>query len=154
MTEGSHVLTTHKDGFQTTSSYVTVTEGQTTLADFSLTSVELSTIDMWVDGINFSLGGNSLSTEVIVAGDNGPVSGANVELMLTWDGGRNWDLNGYTDSEGKIKFRLTKAPKGNYIAIMANLTCEGYTWEKTQGVLSASYSLTENSKGKPRRKDR
>jgi len=154
LAEGNYVLTTTKDGFQVTSTCVSIAAGQTTIVDFSLISIKSSTSDMWIERISITMSGNSLCTEIGVAGDNGPVSGADAELTLTLDNGNCWSFAGVTDYDGRVVFRLAKASTGNYTATINNLNCDGYTWDRTQGIISASYSLLKEPRGKPRQKDK
>jgi hypothetical protein len=49
-----------------------------------------------------------------------------------------------------VAFTVSKAPNGNYVATVTSLAASGCTWNTTQGVTSASYTLNgSSSTGKP-----
>jgi hypothetical protein len=59
--------------------------------------------------------GRHLVVTVAVAGDEGPVSGADVEATLVnWTLDRSWDYSGTTGGDGTVTFRRNNAPSGEY----------------------------------------
>jgi thermitase len=149
--EGSYTVTASKDGYETSSKNVTVLSSQTITANFSLTKTTPTIPAMWVDSIILSARGKNLFTDVKVVSDSGAVAGVNVALQLEWRGGKVWNFNGTTDSEGVVSFKLNKASSGDYLATVNSLACSGYIWDDNRGIVSASYTLTTgNGKGKPK----
>jgi hypothetical protein len=105
-----------------------------------------------VDSITFSTktaGPNTFlyTTVTVAGGDGGPLGGASVRMVLTWDqeGDGNpegsWDLAGETGPDGTVTFTLAKAPGGQYLATVTDLSHTDYTWDSAAGVTSASYDL-------------
>jgi len=96
---------------------------------------------MWVESISFNMIGKNLRLDVKVVGDSGALAGAQVGLNLTSNSGQSWVFNGITDSAGISSFTVNKAPAGSYEAAITSLTASGFTWDTTQGITSASYTL-------------
>ena len=108
---------------------------------------------MWVDSISFGMNGRNLRLSVWVVEENGALAGAQVGLDLSCSSGQNWTFNGITDSTGVATFTVSKAPPGDYVASVTSLAADGYVWDATQGITSASYTLNGNTTpGKPNKR--
>ena len=139
--EGTYTLTVSAAGYSTSSEVVSVVAGQTATADIAVTKLTLpSTKSLWVQSINFGVAARNLYLNVKVASENGVVAGAQVAVQLT-NGAQNWNFAGTTDSSGTASFVATKAPACSYVASVTAITLAGYTWDTTQGVSSASYTV-------------
>lgn len=134
--EGTHTLTASAAGYSDSSQAVSVVAQQTATADFALPRLPA----LWVQGITFGVAGKNLYLNVRVVGESGAVAGAQVAVQLT-NGAQNWNFTGTTDSSGTASFVVTRAPTGSYVASITAITLAGYTWDTTQGVTSASYTL-------------
>jgi len=139
---GSYTITAHEDGYQTSSISVDVVSGQATTADFALKRTELSPQPMWIESITFSTRGKNLGIAVKVVSPLGYLSGANVRLELACSGGQSWSFNGITDSSDMVAFVVQKAPAGDYVARVTSLTATDHNWDTSQGVTSASYTVS------------
>ena len=153
--QGSYSVTASAAGYSNALQMVHVVADQTTMAYYSLTKTETAPPSppkpMWVDNILFKVTGNILRFDIKVDDENGAVAGAHVKVELVRDGNQLWDLSRTTDSSGVAYFRVEKAPAGNYVATVTGLSANGYEWDKTSGVISASYTLGTDSKpGKKR----
>jgi hypothetical protein len=100
---------------------------------------------MWVDSIRFVNSRNSLSIEVKVVTASGVLSGAKIGLELQCSNGGVWDLSGTTNRRGLAKFKLVKAPAGDYWATLASLTYDGFRWDAADGVTTASHTLSRGN---------
>lgn len=89
----------------------------------------------------------NLRLNVKVVSESGAVAGAQVAVQLT-NGAQNWNFTGTTHTSDTASFVVIKAPAGNYVASVTDITVAGYTWDSTQGVTSASYTLKSGG-GKP-----
>jgi hypothetical protein len=102
---------------------------------------------MWIDSISFNPVGINLRLGVKVVDESGVVAGSQVGIQLTCSTGQSWTLDGTTASSGIASFIVHKAPYGNYVATVTNLTPAGYIWDITRGVVSAEFTL-DNSTSK------
>lgn len=108
---------------------------------------------MWVDTITFNLVGKSLRVDCKLTSESGAVAGAQVGMKLNCSCGKTWNFLGTTDSAGIVSFTVQKAPAGDYAATVTGLTASGYTWDATQGITSASYTINGSTGiGKPIRR--
>jgi thermitase len=140
VSEGAYTVAASAAGYSASSQAVSVVAGRSTTADFVLTRLAPSAPNkMWVDSITFGVTGKNLRLSLNVVSENGAVCGAQVAVQLT-NGVQNWNFSGTTDTAGLVNFTVTKAPAGNYAVSVAGVTVAGYTWDTTQGVLSATYT--------------
>jgi hypothetical protein len=109
-------------------------------AKFSLAREAAATSTMWVDSITFTPTGSELQIKVKVVNSE-PVTGAMVRLNLKQNGRSIWNAYGITNSAGEVTFRWRRATGGEYLATLTYLKHSQYTWDKSQGVASASYTL-------------
>jgi thermitase len=148
--EGTYTVAASAAGYSTSSQVVSVVAGKSTTADLVLTKLAPSAPgEMWVDRITFGMTGKNLRLTVKVVGKSGAVGGAQVAVQLT-NGVQNWNLSGTTDTTGLVSLTVNKAPAGNCVASVTDISATGYTWDTTQGVTSAIYTL-KSSGGKPTR---
>jgi thermitase len=139
--EGSYTVTASAASYSASSQAVSVVAAQTTTVNFALTELTPPPPEpFWVQSIAFSLTGKNMRLNINVVSASGAVVGAQVVVQLT-NGVRNWNFTGTTDSSGSASFVVTKAPAGSYVASITAITATGYTWDTTQGVTSASYTL-------------
>jgi thermitase len=139
--QGSYTVTASAAGYSHSSQAVLVVAGQAATANFALTELAPPPPELlWVEGIVFSVIGKNLRLNINVVSASGAVAGAQVAVQLT-NGIRNWNFTGITDSSGTASFVVAKAPAGSYVASVTAITMAGYTWDTTQGVTSASYTL-------------
>ena len=96
---------------------------------------------MWVDSIRFITCGKNLFIEVGVATASGVLSAVKVEMSLECSNGEVWNFSGITNTPGLVKFKLGKAPIGNYLTTVNSLTCSGFIWDMSKGFTSTSYAL-------------
>ncbi len=137
---GTYTVSASASGYAAASQSVSVTSGQTATASFALTSQANQT--MYVAGITFKTNGPNLRVGVRVVNSAGsPVSGAQVQLQVSLNGGASWTFSGSTDSTGTVSFTLQKAQKGTYVATVTKLT-GAYTWDTSRGVALATYTLS------------
>jgi thermitase len=138
---GTYTLTASAAGYSESSEAVLVVAAQTATANFALTKPTApANKPLWVQSIVFGVTGRNLRLSIKVVGESGVVAGAQVAAQLT-NGAQNWNLVGTTDSSGIASFVVAKAPAGSYVASVTTLTLVGYTWDSTQGVTSAGYTL-------------
>ena len=137
----NYELTASKEGYESAASGVTVISGETSIMNFSLNQKLPVTNAMWVDSIGFIDKGKNLFIEVQVVTASGVLSGAQVGLSLECNKGEVWNFSGTTNNAGLFRFKLGKAPVGNYLTTINSLTCSGFTWDMSKGVSSASYAL-------------
>jgi len=142
---GTYTLTASAAGYFESSQAVLVVAAQTATANFALTKLTTPiTKPMWAQSIVFGTTGRNLRLSIKVVGESGVVAGAQVAAQLT-NGAQNWNLVGTTDSSGIASFVVAKAPAGSYVASVTTLTLAGYTWDTTQGVTSAGYTVKSSS---------
>jgi thermitase len=134
--EGTYSLTVSAAGYSGSSQVVSVAAEQTATANFALPELPA----LWAQSITFGVTGKNLYLNVVAVDKNGAVAGAQVAVQLT-NGVQNWNFTGTTDSSGTASFVVTKALACSYVASITAVTVAGYTWDTTQGVTSASYTL-------------
>jgi len=139
---GTYQVTASKSGYQSLTSAVTVASGATVMMNFSLDQTPPATDGMWVDTVWFTKCGKNLFIQVRVVTAGGVLSGAKVNLRLECSDGNVWSFSGTTDSAGLVKFKLGKAPVGNYWVAVTNLTCTGFAWDTSKGITAASHALS------------
>jgi len=138
---GTYEVTASKGGYVSVTSPVTIVSGGTATVNFALTEKPPTTNPMWVDSTYFFQKGKNLFIEVSVVTARGVVSGAEVGLNLECSNGEVWNFSGTTNNNGLVKFKLGKAPVGNYLTTLNSLTCSGFMWDASKGITSASYAL-------------
>ena len=139
---GSYEVAASKEGYQSLTSSVTVISGVTSVMNFSLNQKSPAVNTMWVDSIRFVEKGKNLFIEVRVVTASGVLPGAEVGLSLECNNGEVWNFSGITNTPGLVKFKLGKAPVGNYLIIVNGLTCSGFVWDMSKGITSAGYALS------------
>jgi thermitase len=139
---GSYEVTASKEGYESMTSGVTVTSGAISEMNFSLNQKAPVINTMWVDSIGFVEKGKNLFMEVSVVTASGVLSGAEVGLSLECSNGEVWNFSDTTNNVGLVRFKLGKAPTGNYQITVNSLTCSGFNWDMNKGITSASYALS------------
>jgi len=92
---------------------------------------------MYVGSITFSAekAGKKLilytEVKILLKDNTTAVDGATVSMTLTHRK-RSWDFTGDTDSDGIVKFTLSKAQTRNYTATVTNVSCTGYSWDEVE----------------------
>jgi thermitase len=137
---GSYEVTASKEGYQSSTSSVTVVSGASSVMHFFLNQNPTVPNIMWVDSISFSKNGRNLFIEVKVVTASAVLPGAELALSLECSNGKVWIFSGTTDTAGLVRFKLNKPPVGNYLAKVNRLTCSGFTWDMSKGITSASYT--------------
>jgi hypothetical protein len=138
---GSYEVTASKEGYESTTSGVTVTSGATSEMNFSLNRKPPATDGMWVDSIGFVEKGTNLFVEVVVVTAAGGLPGAEINLSLECGNGEAWSFTGTTNPAGLAKFKVGKAPVGGYLTTVNSLICSGFLWDTSKGLTSAGYAL-------------
>jgi thermitase len=139
VTAGTYTASAAATGYTTASQSVTVTSGQIAAASFALVKPLQSTF--WVDSIIFSKTNGNLRIDVKVVNASGPVAAVQVAMSVAGPNSRTWSFNGQTNTTGMVSFVISKAPKGTYKATVTNLNDGVNLWDKTQGIISRTYSL-------------
>ena len=140
---GSYQVVASKDGYESLASTATVVPGGTAMLDFSLNQRAPASKAMWADSIRFIKSGTDLYVEVRVVSDSSVLSRAKVRLSLQCSNGKVWSFSGNTKTAGLVRFRLSRAPAGSYLATVTNLTRSGFTWDTSRGITtSADYALS------------
>jgi len=140
-TGGAFAWTPMAVGASTLRFEVTDGRGGADAEDITITVVAALARTMWVDSITFNPAGKYLYVDVNVGGPQ-PVGGARVTLRVKL-GSYTIGATKTTGPDGKVNFRLYPAVVGTtYVATVTGLVCDGYTWDTTGGVISASYTLT------------
>jgi thermitase len=139
--EGTYMLTASAEGYSASCQVISVVVERTTTANFALTKLTTPAAkSLWVQSIAFGFKGRSLCLGVEVVSASGTVAGAQVVVQLT-NGAQGWNFAGTTDSSGTASFVVTKALVCSYVASITAIDMAGYTWDATQGVTSASYTV-------------
>jgi thermitase len=138
---GSYEITVSKEGYESLTSTVAVTSGTTSATDFSLNQKPPVTNAMWVGSIDFVQNGKNLFIDVSVVTAGAVLPGANVGLTLVCSSGERWNFSGNTNTGGIVRFKLGKAPVGNYLTTVDSLACSGFTWDTSKGITTAGYAL-------------
>jgi thermitase len=136
---GTYQVTASKEGYVSVTSAVTVVSGGTVTINFSLSP---RTPAMWVDSIGFIKSGKNLFIQVRVVTASGVVPGATVGLSLECTSGGVWSFSSTTDTAGLVKFKLSKAPIGNYLTAVNSLTRSGFLWDTSKGTTATGYALS------------
>jgi thermitase len=156
---GTYTITADASGYVQGSQPAEVLAGQTVTLDLSLNLRDTTTPmptptdtpyptctpypspapvqAMWVSAINFRVAGKNLRIEVNVMSSSGPVAGATVELQVSC--GKTPSLKGTTDSTGSVAF-VQKGPGASCVATVSGLTANGFVWDASKGVKSATYT--------------
>jgi thermitase len=143
--DGTYTLTASAEGYSASSMVVYVVVERTAEANFALTKLTTPTTKpLWVQSIIFGLTSRNLRLSVNVVDQSGVVAGAQVTVQLT-NGAQNWNFCGTTDSAGTASFVVTKAPVCSYVASITGIDMAGYTWDSTQGITSASYTVKKST---------
>jgi thermitase len=144
--QGSYTVAATARGYVKDSKVVSVEADNIVEVDYALSKLTPPELqNMWIDNITFNTNGNSLKLGAKVTSNSGAVTGASLQIIVANDAGQTWTLTGTSDSTGTAIFSLTKAPAGNYTATANSLSVDGYLWDRSQGVLTATYNLGERS---------
>jgi thermitase len=139
--QGAYTVAVSAGGYADASQVVSVVAGQTATANFALTKLAPPVPQpLWVLSITFGMTGKNLRLSINIVSESGAVAGAQVAVQLT-NGVQGWSFTGTTDSSGTASFTVNKAPAGTYLASVTAVTAAGYTWDTTQGMVSATYVL-------------
>jgi thermitase len=139
---GTYQVTASKAGYESSTSTVTVVSGGTAVMNFSLNQKPPATNTMWVDSIRLTKGGKNLFIDVKVVTASGILPGAKVGLRLECNNGNVWNFSGTSDTTGLVRFKVSKAPVGSYLATVNSLICSGFIWNTSKGITSASCALS------------
>jgi thermitase len=139
---GSYEINASKEGYESITSSVTVLSGATSEMNFSLNQKVPVTNTMWIDSIGFVNNGKNLFIEVMVVTASGALSGAQVSMNLECSNSEVWSFGGTTNPSGIVKFKVGKAPVGNYLTTINSLACSGFVWDMSRGINSVSYALS------------
>lgn len=89
---------------------------------------------MIVGSITFSETKNNLFVTVLIvdkANPASPIPSAHVFMTLSHQSGTVWNFDGFTGTDGKVKFKAGNAPSGSYTATVTNVEKLGWTFETT-----------------------
>jgi len=156
---GTYTITADASGYVQDSQPAEVLTGQTVTLDLSLDPADTATPmptptdtpyptytpypspvpvqAMWVSAINFRVAGKNLRIEVNVTSSGGPVAGVTVGLQASC--GKTPSFTGTTGSTGSVAF-VVKAPGTSCVATVSGLTANGFVWDVSKGVKSATYT--------------
>ena len=134
---GTYTVTANASGYVQDSRPAEVLAGQTVTLDLSLARAPAPMQAMWVSAITFRTVGKNLRIGVNVMSNSGPVAGAKVDLQVSC--GRTLSFRGTTDSTGSAAF-VQKAPTTSCGATVTGLAANGFAWDATKGVKSATYT--------------
>jgi len=138
--QGTYTVTASANGYQSSSRTITVSSGQTATANFSLAKEASAANTMWAESITFTPTGSELQIKVKVVNSE-PVARAKVRLNLKQNGRSIWNGYATTNSAGEATYCWRRATGGEYLATITYLKHSQYTWDESQGVTSASYTL-------------
>jgi hypothetical protein len=51
-----------------------------------------------------------------------------------------WSFSGTTNTAGMVRFMVSRAPVGSYLATVNSLIRSGFIWDTGKGITSASYA--------------
>jgi thermitase len=139
---GSYQGIASKEGYESQTVSVTVVSGGTAVVSFPLNQKPPAINAMWVDSIRFIKNRKDLFIEVKVMTASGVLPGAKVGLSLQCTNGKVWSFSGTTNTAGLVKFRVSRAPVGSYLATVNSLICSGFIWDTSKGITAASYALS------------
>ena len=132
--EGTHDMTASADGYGSATQSVTVTEDETTTADFALAVEEVVEGTVTVNEIDYGTRGGRtndrhLDVTVSLVDDEGnPVADASVAATLERDDGASWNLSGTTGSDGTVTFTLNNHGSGCYETTITAVDAGDLTW--------------------------
>jgi len=138
---GTYQVTASKSGCESLTSSVTVVPGGNVVVNFSLSP---KTTVMWVDSIRFTQNRNNLVIEVKVVTASGVLRGAKVGLSVKCSNGRAWKFSGTTDTSGLVKFNVSGAPVGSYLATVNSVVRSGLIWDTSEGIVSTNYAVSSS----------
>jgi thermitase len=138
---GTYQVTASQVGYENVTSSVAVVSGGIALVNFALNQKPPAAGAMWVDSIRFIKSAKSLLIEVKIVTGSGALAGARVGLSLERSSGNVWHFSGTADINGLVRFRVSRAPVGSYLATVTSLTRSGFTWDTSQGIISATYAI-------------
>ena len=142
MAPDTYEVVASKEGYESSTSTVTLVSGGTAVTSFSLNPNAPPSNAIWVDSFGLRQCGVNLFFEVKIMGASGAVPGANVALSFECSSGELIDFSGTTDGDGIVRFRLHKPPVGDYVITVTSLTCSGFVWDTSQGITAAAYALS------------
>ena len=132
--EGTYTVTASATGYQDASQEVAVTEGVTSIANFSLQAVSQATGAI-VNSVTYATEGGKnkdkhlLVTVALVDDLGNVVSGASVSIDLFRDGSLAGSGTGTTGTDGTLTFSLKNAKSGCYETTVTDVSAEGLTWD-------------------------
>ena len=101
---------------------------------------------MYADDIEFSLKDKVLYVTVGVVDGVSVKPLADVEVMIVLSSkSEEFECTGKTDSAGFVVFEIPDIPPGEYTATILSLTCPGYMWDRSKGIVSDVYTVGEPS---------
>ncbi len=130
---GQYTVTASATGYESSVQSVTVVEGETSTADFTLTpltttpTVKVAYISYATEGGRYGTA-HLLITVSLVDGTGSPVSGASVAAAIS-NGSKEYYCKGTTGAEGKVTFKITNAPSGTYTTKVTDVQAAGLTWD-------------------------
>jgi subtilisin len=130
---GTYTVTASANGYESTSTEVSVTSGNISNVDFSLSDAITDPSGMTVSGISYATEGKGrhlLVTVWVVDGSEYPVSGATVSIDLYLDNTMRSSSSGTTGSNGGVTFKYPNAPSGTYSTEVTSVTHSNYTWDE------------------------
>ena len=139
---GSYQVIASKEGCESLTVSVTVVSGGTAVMNFSLNQKSPAINAMWVDSIRFIKNRKDLFIEVNVVTASGVLPRAKVGLSLQCTNGKVWSFSGTTNTAGLVKFKVSRAPVGSYLATVNSLVYSGFIWDTSKGITAASYALS------------
>lgn len=71
-----------------------------------------------------------LTTVKVVDDTPRPVPGAAVSILLRLEGGGSWTGSGSTGDDGRVTFKLRRAPAGTYTTEVTEVTASGLVWDR------------------------
>ena len=135
---GTYPVTASAAGYSPTTTTVVVVEGQTAPMNIGLD--RQLTAALWAESISFRITGPHLRVGVgIVTEGDLPLAGVRVELQVAHESGSVWVFAKNTNQDGEAEVRVFRAPSGTYTATILGLTKTGYVWDRTRGLVSATF---------------
>ena len=130
---GGNLSQTLSGGIHTVTATITDSGGNIVRADVTITIGSPTTpTSVHVASVTYGLLGTTLLATVELDDEfAGPVSGANIIVFLDewlWGSG-HWEMEGTTNSQGKVQFQLANAPWGCYLARVMSIDAGGLTWD-------------------------
>jgi len=139
---GTYEVVASKEGYESSTSTVTVVPGGTAVMNFSLNRNAPPSHAIWVDTFGLRQCGVNLFVEVKVMSASSVAPGANVALSFECSSGELLNFSGTTDGDGLMRFRLHKPPVGDYAITVTSLTCSGFVWDTREGITATVYALS------------